>query len=94
VTVQQIGSAMLRKGEQAVLAELKAATTPAGMGWIEGLPDPTLAIGLFERADDWCATAFVYCAEPQPVPRVDVALATADVTGIPDGHRVVRRPQP
>jgi len=50
--------------------------------------------GLYERSDDWCATSFVYCAEPQPVPRVDLALATADVTGIPDGHRVVRRRQP
>lgn len=27
--------------------------------------------GLFERQDDWCATAFTYCAEAQPVPRVD-----------------------
>jgi hypothetical protein len=27
--------------------------------------------GLFERSDDWCATAFTYCAEVQPVPRVE-----------------------
>jgi hypothetical protein len=29
--------------------------------------------------DDYCATAFVYCREPQPVPRLDLAVATADI---------------
>jgi hypothetical protein len=35
--------------------------------------------GIFERVDDYCATAFVYSAEPQAVPRVDVAAAVADI---------------
>ena len=31
--------------------------------------------GLFERSDDWCATAFTYCAEAQRVHRVDLEAA-------------------
>jgi hypothetical protein len=34
---------------------------------------------MHERVDDFCAAAFVYCAEPQPVPPVDVRAATADI---------------
>ena len=36
-------------------------------------------IGLCERSDDYCATAYVYCREPQPVPRIDLAAARADL---------------
>lgn len=32
--------------------------------------------GLFERSDDWCATAFTYCAQAQPVPPVDKETLT------------------
>jgi hypothetical protein len=32
--------------------------------------------GLFERSDDWSATAFTYCAEAQPVPRLDREVLT------------------
>ena len=38
-----------------------------------------LAWGIAERVDDYCATAYVYCREPQPVPRLDVAAALADI---------------
>ena len=38
-----------------------------------------LAWGIAERVDDYCATAFVYCREPQPVPRLDVDAALADI---------------
>jgi hypothetical protein len=38
-----------------------------------------LAWGIAERVDDYCATAYLYCTEAQPVPRVDVAAATADL---------------
>ena len=38
-----------------------------------------VARGIAERVDDYCATAFVYCREPQPVPRLDPAIAIADV---------------
>jgi len=39
--------------------------------------------GLAERVDDYCAVAFVMCAEPQPVPRVDIAAAIADIGRLP-----------
>jgi hypothetical protein len=38
-----------------------------------------LAQGIAERVDDYCATAYVYCREPQPVPRLDMKQATADI---------------
>ena len=38
-----------------------------------------LAWGIAERVDDYCATAYVYCREPQPVPRLDVDAALADI---------------
>ena len=49
------------------------------------------AFTLYERSDDWCATGFAYCAEAQAVPRLDVATATADITGVPAGHLMIRR---
>ena len=48
-----------------------------------------LAWGLAERVDDYCATAYVYCAEPQPVPRPDIAAALADI-----GRRPYEQPGP
>jgi len=43
-------------------------------------PSPgMLARGIAERVDDYCATAFVYCTEPQAVPRLDVTAAIADI---------------
>ena len=92
VTLQQIGSAMFREGDDNALAQFKAAVTPAGDGWIEGvLGGGVKAFTLYERSDDWCATGFAYCAEPQAVRRIDVAAATADITGIPAGHLPIRR---
>ena len=38
-----------------------------------------LAWGIAERIDDYCATAYVYCTEPQQVPRLNVAAALADI---------------
>ena len=77
VTVQQIGAAMFSLGEEAEYESFKSSVTAAGMGWLEGVVPGQHAFGLYERSDDWCATSFVYCSSPQPVPRVDVALATA-----------------
>jgi hypothetical protein len=42
-----------------------------------------LAWGLTERVDDYCATAFVYLREPQPVTPVDVPVAVADLERLP-----------
>jgi hypothetical protein len=38
-----------------------------------------LAWGIAERTDDYCATAYVYCRDPQPVPRLDLDVARADI---------------
>jgi hypothetical protein len=70
VTIQQIGAAMSVDGAP------PAGIDPTGPGWQQIGP---ATFGLFERADDWCATGFVYCATPQPVARYDTALATADL---------------
>jgi hypothetical protein len=40
---------------------------------------PFSAFALAERRDDYCAVAFVCCRSPQPVPRVDIKAAAADV---------------
>ena len=79
VTVQQIGAAMFGTDEVGDYEAFKASVTPAGVGWLEGVVPGQHAFGLYERSDDWCATSFVYCRDVQPVPRVDVAVATADV---------------
>ncbi len=42
-----------------------------------------LAWGIAERVDDYCATAYVYCTRPQPVPRLDVAAAVAEIERMP-----------
>jgi hypothetical protein len=92
VTLQQIGSAMFREGDEHAMARFKAEATPAGDGWIEGdLGGGVRAFTLYERSDDWCAAGFAYCAEPQAVPRVDRVNATADLTGVPVGHLQIRR---
>jgi len=88
VTLQQIGSAMFRPGEEQALALFRDGLTTAGHGWIEG---DAGAFTLYERSDDWCATGFAYCRDPQPVKRVDVAVATDALTGIPDGHLRMQR---
>jgi hypothetical protein len=88
VTLQQIGSAVFGRGDDAALARFRIGLTTAGDGWLEG---PFGSFTLYERSDDWCTTGFAYCREPQTVPRVDVRAATADLAGIPDGHLRLRR---
>jgi hypothetical protein len=46
-------------------------------------------MGIAERVDDYCATAFVYCRDPQPVPRLDLDAARADI-----GRRPYETPDP
>ena len=79
VTIQQIGAKFFRAGQEAELARYARSNPPAGAGWIRDAGPGMLAWGLAERVDDYCATAFVYCREPQPVPRLDVAAALADI---------------
>jgi hypothetical protein len=80
VTIQQIGAAMFGVGDDAARRAYEADHPVAGDGWTQM---GSTTIGIVERVDDYCATAFVYAAEPQPVPRVDVAGAVADIGRAP-----------
>jgi len=79
VTVQQIGAKFFAVGQDDELAAYERTNPVAGEGWHRGLGPGMLAWGIAERVDDYCATAYLYCTEVQPVPRVDVAVATADL---------------
>ena len=90
VTLQQIGSVAFGPGQEEELAAFRAHAVTAGDGWLDGIP----GIGsftLYERSDDWCATGFAYCRDAQPVPPVDVTVATADVGSVPRGLARVQR---
>jgi len=75
VTIQQIGFEIFLRGQE----ELMASRQAAGEGLNHPDIDGVLGIGLCERVDDYCATAFVMCEEAQAVPRLDVAAAVADI---------------
>jgi hypothetical protein len=79
VTIQQIGAMFFAAGQEAELERYSRSNPPAGEGWIRDVGPGLLAWGLAERVDDYCATAFVYCRDPQPVPPLDVAAALADI---------------
>lgn len=88
-TIQQMGS-LWTYGPKA--AEAKQKYTTAGVGWIgkdeiakaagPGLATmlpPDFLGGLAERSDDYCAAAFVYCHEPQPVSKLNIKHALTDI---------------
>jgi hypothetical protein len=79
VTIQQIGMHLFAAGDEATRDAYAASNPVAGNGWLTPVPESLCGMALFERVDDYCATAFVYCAAAQPVPRVDVGAATADL---------------
>jgi hypothetical protein len=83
VTIQQIGAKAFPLGHEAELAEYEKTNPPAGQGWLYNLVPGLLAWGIAERVDDYCATAYLYCTEAQPVPRVDPGVATADIARFP-----------
>ncbi|HKE75923.1 MAG TPA: hypothetical protein VKB57_20065, partial [Acidimicrobiales bacterium] len=61
-----------------------AARQPAGEGWhVPSGGSDVIGMGIAERVDDYCAVAFVLCAAAQPVARVDLAAAIADVGRLP-----------
>lgn len=78
VTIQQIGAVFFRQGQEGLMDAYAETNPVAGSGWYR-LPPPGLAWGITERVDDYCATSYVYCREPQPVPRLDLAAALADI---------------
>jgi hypothetical protein len=82
VTIQQIGAgADYVVGQEAELEAHLARRPAAGPGLIpeHKLTPDSLGFFLDERIDDYCATAYVYCREPQPVPRYSTEVAVADV---------------
>jgi hypothetical protein len=88
VTIQQIGMNAFAEGAEAERDAYVATNPLAGNGWFpprRGL----CGAGLFERVDDYSAAAFVYCRQVQPVARVEVASATADLA-----RRAFEQPDP
>jgi hypothetical protein len=83
VTIQQIGAAFFAAGQEAELEAYSRTNPPAGRGWHRNLGPGLLAWGIAERVDDYCATSYVYCLEPQAVPRLSVAAAVADIARRP-----------
>jgi hypothetical protein len=79
VTIQQIGFASFREGQDAAFAAYAEKHPAAGAGWARNPRPGLLAQGIAERVDDYSAAAFVYCREPQPVPRLDLAAALAGI---------------
>lgn len=79
VTIQQIGMQLFLSGQESERDAYVATNPLAGNGWFEPAPPGVAGMGLFERVDDYSAAAFVYCADIQPVPRVDPAAAAADL---------------
>jgi hypothetical protein len=78
VTLQQIGFALFLEGQDEAFAAYDESNPPAGAGWSKPSRG-VLAMGIAERLDDVCATAYVYCREVQAVAPVDLALATAHI---------------
>jgi hypothetical protein len=79
VTIQQIGSVFFPKGQEAAFEAFKSDHPAAGRGWVTDLGFGILGFGLVEQSDDYCASAFVYCRQPQPVARFDTDVAVRDV---------------
>jgi len=79
VTIQQIGAAFFRAGEEERFAAYQETNPVAGGGWVRPDDARMLAWGIAERVDDVCSTAYVYCQEPQAVPRLDVVAAVTDI---------------
>ncbi|MEP7216343.1 MAG: glycoside hydrolase family 172 protein [Anaerolineaceae bacterium] len=83
VTIQQIGFATFAQGQEAEFERYQVTNPAAGAGW-QMHPSPgVLARGIAERVDDYCAAAFVYCMEPQAVPRLDLVAALKDISRLP-----------
>lgn len=73
VTLQQIGWIPKLESKEE-LERYKATHLPAAKDWV---------LGLAERQDDYCATAFVYCRTPQSVPRLNIDSSIAKIARMP-----------
>lgn len=78
-TIQQIGVATAPEDRKDQLKKYE----PAGHGWQLVHPDSPMEkpfyAGIAERRDDYSAAAFVYCRQAQPVPRLNIKAACADI---------------
>jgi hypothetical protein len=83
VTIQQIGAAFFGESQEEAFARYRETNPAAGRGWNERPRPGIRAFGIAERRDDFCATSFVYCRDAQPVPRLDLATALADIARRP-----------
>ena len=81
VTLQQLGAIVVAPGDDEARRRWEESGRLAGNGWTP--VGGGALFGIVERADDYCATAFTYCAEPQPVPEYDGAAAVIDVGRLP-----------
>jgi hypothetical protein len=79
VTIQQIGMHVFLEGQDDAMDAYLATNPAAGRGWASRPRPGVLGMGICERVDDYSAAAFVYCMSAQPVPRVDVDAAVADL---------------
>jgi len=89
VTIQQIGYTLFTAGQEEEFETYSRTNPAAGRGWDRNPRPGVIARGIAERVDDYCATAYVYCLQPQPVARLDVASALADI-----GRRPYETPHP
>jgi len=87
VTIQQIGMAFFLAGQEDEMRAYLTSNPPAGSDW-SYQPRPGIAgLGIVERTDDYCATSYVYCRQPQVVPHLEVPAVLADI-----GRRNYERP--
>ena len=78
VTLQQVGWIPKFESKEE-LERYKATHLPASSKDWKLSQDGKRLMGIAERQDDYCATAFVYCRTPQPVPRLNIKSATANI---------------
>ena len=79
VTIQQIGALALPLGADAQRERIEREGRLAGGGWYYRQRGGLDAFGIVERADDYCATSYLYCRNPQPVARPDPAAVLRDI---------------
>jgi hypothetical protein len=79
VSIQQIGAMAFMAGQEAEMEAYERTNPVAGTGWVRDVAPGMLAWGIAERVDDYCATAYVYCTEAQPVAPLDLASALVDI---------------
>jgi hypothetical protein len=83
VTIQQIGMVAFLDGDDDAFTRYAESHPPAGPGWYERPAPGITAMGIAERVDDYCATAYVYARRVQPVSRLDPAAALEEIHRLP-----------